>query len=197
MDLSPTVRRAARAILNRFAKALDGVDLDDPGAPRAHWPREACPRVAWPIRRVRPVEVRDVEFLRAINRPPDQDHDPGPFHEDAADPGRHYADDRSLALASRRPSTRSYKTSRPPARTSSRWTNPTSRPAARPHRVRLEVIERAPQGHRRHTVLHMCFGYAAIVNEKPAATRSSRVERQPASTRSRSRPPSPNSTMRC
>src|SRR2546423_6712327 len=50
---------------NRFATALDGVDIDNPGTQldRVGKP-STVPRVVGPIRRTRPVEVRDVEFLR-------------------------------------------------------------------------------------------------------------------------------------
>src|SRR5947207_12139793 len=52
---------------NRFATALDGVDLDHTGTaldPTGH--ENPVPRVVGPVRRARPVEVRDVEFLRSI-----------------------------------------------------------------------------------------------------------------------------------
>ncbi|HYY77458.1 MAG TPA: hypothetical protein VE644_14190, partial [Gaiellaceae bacterium] len=52
---------------NRFATALDGVDLDAPGVALDRTGHEnPVPRVAGAIRRTRPVEVRDVEFLRSI-----------------------------------------------------------------------------------------------------------------------------------
>src|SRR5882724_9388993 len=51
---------------NRFATALDGVDLDHPGTAldRSGHPNPV-PRIVGPIRRRRPVEVEDVRFLRA------------------------------------------------------------------------------------------------------------------------------------
>src|ERR1700694_3839618 len=51
---------------NRFATALDRMDLDHPGtAPDRSAHPNPVPRVVGPLRRSRPVEVRDVEFLRA------------------------------------------------------------------------------------------------------------------------------------
>src|SRR5690242_3673136 len=51
---------------NRFATALDGVDIDNPGVAVDRTGHEnPVPRVVGPIRRRHPVEVRDVEFLRA------------------------------------------------------------------------------------------------------------------------------------
>src|SRR5438034_4423753 len=51
---------------NRFATALDGVDIDNPGTAldRSGHPNPV-PRVVAPVRRRHPVQVRDVEFLRA------------------------------------------------------------------------------------------------------------------------------------
>src|SRR5437868_9067971 len=50
---------------NRFATALDGIDIDNPGSTIGRSGKAtAVPRVIGPIRRRRPVEVRDVEFLR-------------------------------------------------------------------------------------------------------------------------------------
>src|SRR5687767_7603259 len=52
---------------NRFATALDGVDLDQPGVAIDRTGNEnPVPRVVGPIRRTRPVEVRDVEHLRRL-----------------------------------------------------------------------------------------------------------------------------------
>jgi 5-methyltetrahydropteroyltriglutamate--homocysteine methyltransferase len=65
---------------NRFATALSGVDLDNPGTvPGRSGGNTVVPRIVGPIRRLRPVEVRDVEFLRR-----NTDHKikitlPGPF----------------------------------------------------------------------------------------------------------------------
>ncbi|HEX2679932.1 MAG TPA: 5-methyltetrahydropteroyltriglutamate--homocysteine methyltransferase, partial [Candidatus Dormibacteraeota bacterium] len=51
---------------NRFATALEGMDLDNPGTALDRTGHaNPVPRVVGPIRRTRPVEVRDVEFLRA------------------------------------------------------------------------------------------------------------------------------------
>src|SRR5499433_4215863 len=65
---------------NRFATALEGVDLDDPGVALDRTGHEnPVPRVVGPIRRTRPVEVRDVEFLRSITDRRIKITVPGPF----------------------------------------------------------------------------------------------------------------------
>jgi hypothetical protein len=70
---------------NRFATALDGVDLDNPGTglDRSGHPNPV-PRVVGKIRRRHAVEVRDVEFLRANTDAADQDHRARPVHHAAA-----------------------------------------------------------------------------------------------------------------
>ena len=88
---------------NRFATALDGVDLDNPGVAldRTGHPNPV-PRVVGPIRRTRPVEVRDVEFLRSITDRRIKITVPGPFTMTQQAQNDHYADARSLALGVRR-----------------------------------------------------------------------------------------------
>src|ERR1700724_2014092 len=65
---------------NRFATALDGVDIDNPGTAldRSGHPNPV-PRVAGKVRRKHAVEVRDVEFLRANTSRSIKITVPGPF----------------------------------------------------------------------------------------------------------------------
>jgi 5-methyltetrahydropteroyltriglutamate--homocysteine methyltransferase len=65
---------------NRFATALSGVDLDNPATVRGRTSGSVVvPRITGPIRRLRPVEVRDVEFLRAHTDRVIKITLPGPF----------------------------------------------------------------------------------------------------------------------
>ena len=84
---------------NRFATALDGVDLDTPGVAldRTGHPNPV-PRVVGPIHRTRPVEVRDVEFLRSITDRRIKITVPGPFTMTQQAQNDHYGDARTLAL---------------------------------------------------------------------------------------------------
>ena len=85
---------------NRFATALDGVDLDEPGIALDRTGHEnPVPRVVGPVRRTRPVEARDVEFLRSLTDRRIKITVPGPFTMAQQAQNDHYADDRSLALA--------------------------------------------------------------------------------------------------
>ena len=74
---------------NRFATALEGVDIENPGTrlDRTGKP-STVPRVAGPIRRRHAVEVRDVAFLRANTNQQDQNHCSRRLHDGAAGSGR-------------------------------------------------------------------------------------------------------------
>src|SRR5437660_9024454 len=85
---------------NRFATALGGVDVDNPGTAidRTGHPNPV-PRIVGPIRRTHPVEVRDVQFLRA-----NTDHSikitvPGPFTMAQQAQNDYYKDEEALAMA--------------------------------------------------------------------------------------------------
>src|SRR6516164_9693564 len=85
---------------NRFATALEGFDIDHPGTAidRTGHPNPV-PRVVGPVRRSRPVEVRDLMFLREHTRRPIKITVPGPFTVTQQAQNDYYPDDRSLALA--------------------------------------------------------------------------------------------------
>ena len=70
---------------NYFANALEGLDLDEPGTAldRTGHPNPV-PRVVGEIRRARPVQVRDAEFLRALTDRADPGHRPRPVHDEPA-----------------------------------------------------------------------------------------------------------------
>src|SRR5947209_10228664 len=85
---------------NRFATALEGVDLDNPGVALDRTGHEnPVPRVVGPIRRTRPVEVRDVEFLRANTDRRIKITLPGPFTMAQQVQNDFYEDEEELALA--------------------------------------------------------------------------------------------------
>src|SRR5947209_20485935 len=85
---------------NRFATALEGLDLENPGVAVDRTGHEnPVPRVVGPIRRTRPVEVRDVEFLRANTTRRIKITLPGPFTMTQQAQNDHYPDEASLALA--------------------------------------------------------------------------------------------------
>jgi 5-methyltetrahydropteroyltriglutamate--homocysteine methyltransferase len=155
---------------NRFATALDGVDLDNPGVALDRTGHEnPVPRVVGPIRRTRPVEVRDVEFLRSITDRRIKITVPGPFTMTQQAQNDHYEDARSLALAYADAVNEELRDLKAAGADVVQIDEPYLQ--ARPEAAReyaVEAIDRALDGIEGDTVLHTCFGYAAIVHDRPS-----------------------------
>src|SRR4249919_841881 len=155
---------------NRFATALDGVDLDQPGVALDRTGHEnPVPRVVGPIRRTRPVEVRDVEFLRSITNRRIKITVPGPFTMTQQAQNDYYDDDRNLALAYAEAVNGELRDLKAAGADVVQIDEPYLQ--ARPEPAReyaVEVINRALNGIEGETVLHTCFGYAHIVHDRPA-----------------------------
>jgi 5-methyltetrahydropteroyltriglutamate--homocysteine methyltransferase len=153
---------------NRFATALDGVDLDDPGVALDRTGHEnPVPRVVGPIRRTRPVEVRDVEFLRALTGHRIKITVPGPFTMTQQAQDDHYGDGRALALAYAEAVNEELRDLKAAGADVVQIDEPYLQ--ARPEPAReyaLEAINRALDGIEGDTVLHTCFGYAHVVKQR-------------------------------
>jgi 5-methyltetrahydropteroyltriglutamate--homocysteine methyltransferase len=153
---------------NRFATALDGVDLDEPGVALDRTGHEnPVPRVVGPIRRARPVEVRNVELLRSLTDRRIKITVPGPFTMTQQAQNDHYADDRSLALAYAEAVNEELRDLKAVGADVVQIDEPYLQ--ARPEPAReyaVEAIDRALDGIHGDTVLHTCFGYAHIVKDR-------------------------------
>ena len=150
---------------NHFATALDGVDLDHPGQVVGRTGRPTLvPRIVGPIRRRHPVEVRDVEFLRANTDRRVKMTVPGPFTMAQQAQDDYYADDRAMALdyatAVNQEIRDLFAAGADVVQIDEPWLQ--SRPE-QARRYGVEVINRALEGIEGTTALHMCFVYAAIV----------------------------------
>ena len=153
---------------NRFATALDGVDLDRPGVALDRTGHEnPVPRVVGPIRRTRPVEVRDVELLRSLTDRRIKITVPGPFTMTQQAQNDHYPDERSLALAYAEAVNGELHDLKAAGADVVQIDEPYLQ--ARPEPAReyaLEAIGRALDGIEGDTVLHTCFGYAHLVHDR-------------------------------
>ena len=155
---------------NRFATALDGMDLDNPGVAldRTGHPNPV-PRVVGPIRRLYPVEVRDVEFLRRHTNHRIKITVPGPFTVTQQAQNDYYRDEKALALDIATAINEEIKSLQAAGADVVQIDEPYLQ--ARPEKARtygVEVINRALQGIEGTTALHLCFGYAAIVHNRPS-----------------------------
>jgi 5-methyltetrahydropteroyltriglutamate--homocysteine methyltransferase len=153
---------------NRFATALDGIDLDSPGTAldRTGNPNPV-PRVVGPVRRNRPVQKRDVEFLRAHTDRRIRITVPGPFTMTQQAQNEHYPDDAALSLAYAAAVNEELRDAVDAGADIVQIDEPYLQ--ARPQQAReyaLAALNRALEGIDCRTALHTCFGYAAIVKER-------------------------------
>jgi 5-methyltetrahydropteroyltriglutamate--homocysteine methyltransferase len=155
---------------NRFATALEGVDPDRPGRIISSSGRQTpVPRVVGPIRRVRPVQVRDVQFLRAHTDCPIKATIPGPFTMAQQAQNEYYPDRESLAMAYATCVNAEVKALFEAGADVVQLDEPWVRndpEAARAYGV--SAINKALEGITGTTALHLCFGYAAMVQGKPS-----------------------------
>jgi 5-methyltetrahydropteroyltriglutamate--homocysteine methyltransferase len=154
---------------NRFATALDGVDIDNPGTIISRVGHEVTvPRIVDPVRRREPVQVRDAEFLRANTNRLTKMTVPGPFTMSQQCQDDHYSDERALALdyaAAVNAEIRDlFAAGIDIVQIDEPWMQ------ARPEKARqygVEALNRALEGVSGTTAVHICFGYAAMVQGRP------------------------------
>ena len=155
---------------NRFATALDGVDIDNPGTAldRSGEPNPV-PRVTGPIRRRHPVEVGDVEFLRASTGRTVKITVPGPFTMAQQAQNDYYTSTEDLALGYAEAVNEEVADLFAAGADIVQLDEPYLQ--ARPDEARkygVRVINRALEGITGTTAVHLCFGYAAIIHDRPS-----------------------------
>lgn len=155
---------------NHFATALDGVDVDNPGTAldRSGHPNPV-PRIVGPILRRHPVQVRDLEFLRAHTSGPVKMTVPGPFTMTQQAQNDHYPDLESAAMDYAAAVNAEIKDLHEAGADVVQIDEPYLQ--ARPDAARaygLAALNRALEGVSGTTAVHLCFGYAAIIHERPA-----------------------------
>jgi 5-methyltetrahydropteroyltriglutamate--homocysteine methyltransferase len=157
---------------NRFATALEGVDADNPAMITARSGQKTpVPRVVGKIRRTGPVELRDMQFLRANTDRPAKITLPGPFTMSQQAKNEFYKDDEELAMAFAEAVNAEARDLEKAGADVIQLDEPWVRnnpDLAR--RYAVKAINRALQGITVPTVVHVCFGYAAVVpgSTKPA-----------------------------
>jgi 5-methyltetrahydropteroyltriglutamate--homocysteine methyltransferase len=154
---------------NRFATALEGIDIENPGSTiNRSGVAIPVPRVAGPIRRRGAVEVRDVEFLRKNTTKRIKITLPGPFTMAQQAQDDHYKDEEALAMAFAAAVNEELRDLKAAGADVLQLDEPWMQ--ARPERAArygVKAINRALQGIPGPTVVHVCFGYAAAVKDKP------------------------------
>ena len=155
---------------NRFATALEGVDVETPGVIRNRLGQETVvPRVVGRVRRTRPVELRDMQFLRRHTDRPAKITLPGPFTMAQQAKNEFYEDMEALAMdlaAAVNEEARDLQAAGADLiQLDEPWLRNDPEGAKR---YAVPAINRALEGLTVPTALHLCFGYAAVVrHQKP------------------------------
>jgi 5-methyltetrahydropteroyltriglutamate--homocysteine methyltransferase len=155
---------------NRFATALEGVDIDNPGTAldRSGHPNPV-PRVVGPVARRHPVQVRDLQFLRAHTSRRTKMTVPGPFTMSQQAQDDHYGSPRELGMAYAEAVREEILDLFDAGADIVQVDEPYMQ--ARPEPARdygLDVLRHAIDGMSGTTAVHICFGYAAIIHERPS-----------------------------
>ena len=153
---------------NRFATALDGVDSDNPATIHTSGgDSRTVPRIVGPVRWRGPVEVGDIEFLRAHTERTTKITLPGPFTmaQQASDEAYHDPDElvMDFAAAVNQEALALQAAGADVIQLDEPWLR-NDPDAAR--RIAVAAIDRALDGLTVTTVVHLCFGYAALVGAK-------------------------------
>ena len=155
---------------NRFATALEGVDIDHPGTAldRSGHPNPV-PRIVGPVRRKHAVEVEDVRFLRAHTDRPIKMTVPGPFTMAQQAQNDYYPSEEAAALDYAVAVNEEIRDLFAAGADVVQVDEPYMQ--ARPDKARqfgLKALNRALDGITGTTAVHICFGYAAIIHQRPS-----------------------------
>jgi len=155
---------------NHFATALSGVDIDKPGSALDRTGHaNPVPRVAGPVKRLKPVEVRDVEFLRRNTDRKIKITLPGPFTMTQQAQNDYYKDEEELALAYAAAVNAELRDLKAAGADVLQLDEPYLQARSeKAKRYGVKAINRALQGIPGPTAVHLCFGYAHVVHERPS-----------------------------
>jgi 5-methyltetrahydropteroyltriglutamate--homocysteine methyltransferase len=169
LDIITDGEQRRESYSNRFATALEGVDLDNPGTAldRSGHPNPV-PRITGKIRRKHAVEVRDVQFLRANTDRKVKMTVPGPFTMSQQAQNDFYENEEDLAMDYAAAVNEEVRDLFAAGADVVQLDEPYMQ--ARPEKAReygLKALNRALDGVDGVTAVHICFGYAAIIHERP------------------------------
>ena len=155
---------------NRFATALDGVDLDHPGSAldRSGHPNPV-PRIVGRIRRRHAVEVADLQFLKAHTTRRTKITVPGPFTMLQQAQNDFYANEEEAAMDYAEAVNAEIRDLFAAGADVVQIDEPYMQ--ARPEKARqygLAALNRALEGVQGTTCVHICFGYAAVIHQRPS-----------------------------
>jgi 5-methyltetrahydropteroyltriglutamate--homocysteine methyltransferase len=155
---------------NAFATVLDGIDIDNPGTAldRSGHPNPV-PRIVGPIRRLRPAGVDGIRFLRQHTRRTVKFTVPGPFTMAQQAQNDYYPSTEAAAFGYAEALNAELADLFEAGADIVQLDEPYLQ--ARPEEARkygVAVVSRALEGIRGTTAVHLCFGYAAIIHDRPS-----------------------------
>jgi 5-methyltetrahydropteroyltriglutamate--homocysteine methyltransferase len=150
---------------NRFATALEGIDIENPGFVKARSGAQTpVPRVVGKVRRRGPTEIRDMQFLRRNTSLPAKITLPGPFTMSKQAVDEYYNDAEALAMdmaiVVNEEAHDLVRAGADVIQLDEPWVRSDPEGA---RRYAVKAINRALEGITVPTVVHLCFGYAAVV----------------------------------
>jgi 5-methyltetrahydropteroyltriglutamate--homocysteine methyltransferase len=170
LDIITDGEQRRESYSNRFATALGGIDADRPGTTlNRNGKPIPVPRVVAPIRRMRPIEVRDLKLLRASTGRTVKATVPGPFTLSKQAQDDFYGDAEALAMdyaaAVNAEIMDLFAAGADIVQLDEPWMQQHPDDA---RRYGLKVLDRALAGVSGTAAVHLCFGYAALVHDKPS-----------------------------
>jgi len=170
LDIISDGEQRRESYSNRFATALDGIDIENPGTVinRSGKPIPV-PRVIGPIKRRHAVELRDLKVLRANTDRQIKATVPGPFTMGKQAQDDYYKDEEAVALAYAEAVNAEIKDLFAAGADVVQIDEPWMQ--QHPDKARqygLKALDRALDGVTGTVAVHLCFGYAAVVHDKPS-----------------------------
>jgi 5-methyltetrahydropteroyltriglutamate--homocysteine methyltransferase len=155
---------------NHFATALEGIDIDNPGTAldRSGHPNPV-PRIVGRIRRTRPVQVEDLKFLKLHTSHPVKMTVPGPFTMTQQAQNDFYPSEAEASMDYAAAVNAEIRDLFAAGADVVQIDEPYMQ--ARPQKARefgVAALNRALEGVTGTTAVHICFGYAAIIHERPS-----------------------------
>jgi 5-methyltetrahydropteroyltriglutamate--homocysteine methyltransferase len=169
LDIVTDGEQRRESYSNRFATALDGVDIDNPGTTINRSGKSIpVPRITGKIRRRHAVEARDVQVLRANTDRATKTTVPGPFTMAQQAQDDFYRDEEALAMdfavALNAEIKDLFAAGADIVQVDEPWMQQHPEKA---RRYGVKALNRALEGVSGTIAVHLCFGYAAVVHEKP------------------------------
>jgi 5-methyltetrahydropteroyltriglutamate--homocysteine methyltransferase len=170
LDIITDGEQRRESYSNRFATALDGIDIDNPGTVINRNGRPIpVPRIVGPIRRHQPVELRDLKLLRANTDRKVKATVPGPFTMGRQAQDDYYRDEEGAAIAYAEALNAEIKdlfaAGADVVQIDEPWMQQHPDKA---RRYGVKALNRALDGVSGTVAVHLCFGYAAVVRDKPS-----------------------------